>query len=83
MRIRDLPDGAAINDPALVSLVLARRENVVVLPKYVLKTYADRTYVNLLIDGIKVERDIETGVETATEVEIVKGLQAGDLVVTR
>ena len=36
-----------------------------------------------LEDGLKEERDVQVGIETPTEVEIVKGLEEGDRVIVR
>ncbi|MFW5684405.1 MAG: efflux transporter periplasmic adaptor subunit, partial [Spirochaetota bacterium] len=64
-------------------LVLAEREDVLVLPKRAVQRYATRRYVHVLVNGVRVERDVEIGLETATEVEIVRGLEEGEEVVLR
>jgi len=68
---------------ATVQLVLAEREDVLVLPKRAVQRYATRRYVHVLSNGVRVERDVEVGLETATEVEIVRGLEEGEEVVLR
>ncbi len=68
---------------ATAQLVLAEREDVLVLPKRAVQRYATRRYVHVLVNGVRVERDVEIGLETATEVEIVRGLEAGEEVVLR
>ena len=74
---------ARIGGTATAHLVLAERENVLVLPKRAVQRYATRRYVHVLVNGVRVERDIEIGLETATEVEIVRGLEEGEEVVLR
>lgn len=64
-------------------LILAERDDVLVLPKRAVQRYALRRYVHVLVDGVRVERDVEVGLETATEVEIVRGLDEGEEVVLR
>ena len=59
----------------------AKRENAIVIPKSYITNFSGRKYVNLLVDGIKVERDVEVGLEGSTTVEIVTGLEEGDLVI--
>lgn len=58
-------------------------ENAVVIPKHLVKTDGSRTYVQVLRDNEKIEADIVTGISNATEIEIVSGLSAGDLVIVR
>ena len=62
---------------------IARSENAVVIPKYIVKTDGDRKYVQVLRDDVKVEVDIETGIETAVEIEILSGLSEGDKVIAK
>ena len=62
---------------------IARSENAVVIPKYIVKTDGDRKYVQILRDDAKVEVDIETGIETAVEIEILSGLSEGDKVIAK
>jgi multidrug efflux pump subunit AcrA (membrane-fusion protein) len=40
-------------------------------------------YVYVLEDGIRSERNIDIGIENATEVEITEGLEEGELIVLR
>ena len=63
--------------------MLERREGVVVVPRSVVETYVNRTYVQVLEDGLPVERDVEVGIETPTRAEIRTGLSAGEAVVLR
>jgi hypothetical protein len=81
--VRDLPREAALNDLGIASRVLARRPNAIVLPKDTINQYSGRTYVNILKDGAVEERDVELGMQVGSEVEIVKGLAEGELVVRR
>ena len=77
-----IPD-LRVGTSAVAQLVLAERENVLVLPTRAVQRYATRRYVHVLADGVRVERDVEVGLETATEVEIVRGLDEGEEVVLR
>lgn len=77
-----LPDVRA-GTSATAQLILAERDDVLVLPKRAVQRYGTRRYVHVLVDGVRVERDVEVGLETATEVEIVRGLDEGEEVVLR
>jgi macrolide-specific efflux system membrane fusion protein len=68
---------------ATVTLVAERREDVLVLPLDVVQSYANRRFVFILENGLRTDRTIETGMTTATHVEVVAGLQVGEQVVIR
>nr|WP_240545899.1 HlyD family efflux transporter periplasmic adaptor subunit [Paenibacillus artemisiicola] len=72
-----LPEGAAFGAHAEATIVAARRDNVIVLPKSAIRAYFGRTFVQVLEGERRKEIDIETGLATATEYEIVKGVQEG------
>lgn len=79
---RGIPE-ARLGTNATARLILAEREDVLVLPKRAVQRYSTRRYVHVLVNGVRVERDVEVGLETATEVEIVRGLEEGEEVVLR
>lgn len=81
IQVSNLPKDVEMGDYAQFTLILDRRENVIVLPRNVVRTYMGRKYVLILEDGLKKERDVEVGLETPTEVEIVKGLEEGEQVI--
>jgi len=55
---------------------------VVVIPPSALRTLSGRYYVQVVeADGTKREVDVEVGQQTATQVEIIKGLEPGQKVV--
>lgn len=58
-------------------------ENAVVIPKHLVKSDGDRQYVQIYVDGEKIERDVETGISNATEIEIISGVNAGDQVIVK
>lgn len=82
-RLKELPEGVAIGDGADITLILDKRENVIVIPRSMVNNYGGRSYVQVLENGMKYERDVELGIQTPTEVEIKKGLKEGDKLVQR
>ncbi|SEM79008.1 efflux RND transporter periplasmic adaptor subunit [Paenibacillus sp. OV219] len=72
-----LPEGASFGAHAEATIVAARRDNVIVLPKSAIRAYFGRTFIQVLEGERRKEIDIETGLTTATEYEIVKGVQEG------
>jgi hypothetical protein len=83
VRLRDLPAGAQRGDTASVSMILARRENVIVIPRDLVHQDLGRSFVQVMKDGVKTERTVELGLQTTTEVEVTGGLAAGELIVSR
>lgn len=57
------------------------RLDTVVVPNNAVKTVGERKFVNLLIDGVKIEQDVETGIEDGENVEITSGLVGGEDVI--
>lgn len=66
-----------------ISITTSRKENVIVIPPSALRTIGSRTYVQVVDDQGKREVDVEVGEQTATEIEIIKGLTPGQKVVGR
>lgn len=75
------PEEKSIGKSASIKFVEQYKEDVIVIPKSLVNDYMGRTYVKVLVDGEKIEVDVEKGMTTSTEVEIVKGLNEGDKVI--
>lgn len=70
-----------VGDEVKIVVVLADRKNVLILPRNVVRTYMQRRYVQALVDGVKVEKDVQVGLETTTDTEIISGLAEGDKII--
>jgi len=80
--VADLPKGVEIGAMADVKITTNKRDDVIKIPKSGLRSYLGRTFVRTLEEGNKVrETDVEAGLQTPTEVEIVKGLREGEVVI--
>ncbi|TCM89076.1 macrolide-specific efflux system membrane fusion protein [Paenibacillus sp. BK033] len=76
------PDGLGRGTPLSASVIVQRKENVLTIPIAALRTQNSRHYVLVAgKDGSKGEVDVETGIQTSTDVEIIKGLEEGQKVV--
>ncbi|MCI3920693.1 efflux RND transporter periplasmic adaptor subunit [Paenibacillus sp. TRM 82003] len=77
-------EGLTRGTPLSVSVITNRKENAVVIPPTALRSYNGRSYVQLVdAEGNKREVDVEVGLQTSTQVEILKGLEPGQKVVGR
>lgn len=81
--VDDAPGFGYLGAIANVTKIKASSENTLVIPKHVVHTDEDRKYVQVLRDDVKVEVDVETGIENATEIEILSGLSEGEKVIVK
>ncbi|GAA0412383.1 efflux RND transporter periplasmic adaptor subunit [Paenibacillus motobuensis] len=77
---KDLERGRQLS----VKVVTNRKEKATLIPISALRTIGSRTYVQVVeADGSKREVDVEVGMQTSTDIEILKGLTPGQKVVGR
>jgi membrane fusion protein (multidrug efflux system) len=67
---------------ARVKLILAERENALVIPEEAIVPQGGKVTVWKIVDGKAMRTEVKTGLRRAAKVEIVQGLQLGDTVVT-
>jgi len=75
------PENARIGSSADFEIPLQRRESVIVIPRAGLRTYMGREYVQVAEGERRKDVDVEVGLTTSTEVEIVRGLEEGARVI--
>ena len=61
-----------------MAIITAERDNTVLIPRRAL--IGDKVMV--VVDGVVEVRTVEKGYESLNEVEILSGLESGDLVIT-
>ncbi|NOV03375.1 efflux RND transporter periplasmic adaptor subunit [Paenibacillus planticolens] len=84
VQLDEFPKGLNRGTPLSVTIVTQRKENATTIPLAALRSYSGRNYVQVVdSQGNKKEVDVEIGQQTSTDVEIVKGLTAGQKVVGR
>ncbi|MGI6704768.1 MAG: biotin/lipoyl-binding protein [Clostridia bacterium] len=82
-RVDKLPEDAEMGDTVSISITLEKKENVLIMPLQALRSYMGRNYVYILEDGSKREVNVEVGIKSATEIEVVSGLEEGQQVILR
>lgn len=65
-----------------IKVQLARHENAVMIPEQAIVPRGSDRFVYKVVDGKAVQVKVATGQRRVGEVEIVQGLQAGDVIVT-
>jgi RND family efflux transporter MFP subunit len=78
----DVAARPALGLPVEATIVVASREAAVTVPAAAVVREGDRTSVYVVSDGKANRRDAVTGLVSAESAEIVKGLRAGEMVVT-
>lgn len=79
----NLPEGLSIGTTATIMMSMEKVDDVIVLPKQIINIFGTRKFVNVLKNNIREERDVELGIQTETEVEVVKGLSVGEQIIIR
>lgn len=86
--VYDLPEELkTLGREAQVTMVANSREDVLTIPINVLREYNGRNYVQVLQDGVKMEKDVVVGLkgtmDNSTVYEIVSGLEEGEQVIVK
>jgi membrane fusion protein, macrolide-specific efflux system len=81
VKFEQLPQDAKLGEFAEISVELERKDNIVKIPRSTLRKYDNAVFVQVLENNAKVERLVEVGMESLTEVEIVKGINEGELII--
>lgn len=66
---------------ANLDIETGRRENALRVPLRALRSTPGRTFVEVLVDGKPVERDVKVGIENSRTAELLEGLREGEDVV--
>lgn len=77
----EIPENAEIGSTADIQVVIEKREQALIIPRAGLRTFMGRDFVQVLEGESRKEIDVEKGIVTATEVEIVVGLSEGQQVI--
>ena len=67
---------------ARVRLVVAQRDNAILVPEQAIVPQGDKLFVYVIEDGKAALRPVRVGMRQAGRAEIVEGIQAGDVVIT-
>ncbi|MCJ8007546.1 efflux RND transporter periplasmic adaptor subunit [Lederbergia wuyishanensis] len=78
-----LPEEIKVGDIAGIEIITAKKKDTLIIPKNGLRTTVGRNYVQVMVDNTKREVDIEVGIISSTEVEVLKGLNEGDVIILK
>lgn len=83
VKFKNNPPENCVNVLADTVLVLDERKDVVVVANNIIKTVNGQKVVYLLKDGKKVAQNVEVGLQTGSQTEIISGVNEGDEIVIR
>jgi HlyD family secretion protein len=75
------PQGILAGMTASAEIVVAQKDGALLLPAQAVHSRSGQSFVSILKDGRPQEVEVQTGIRTATEVEILSGLQEGQQVI--
>lgn len=81
IRADGLPADVTIGASADFAITTEQHANTLIIPRSALRSYIGHEYVQVLEGESRKEIDVEKGIVTATEVEILKGLKEGQKVI--
>lgn len=81
IKVDNLPKDVELGGSMDISITTAKKDNIIVVSKNLIHTTEGRSYVEMLDKGLKVERNVELGLQTPTEAEIIKGLNEGEKII--
>jgi RND family efflux transporter, MFP subunit len=83
IQVKNLPSDAKLGDFADFSVPIESRKNTIVIPKNGLRRMGGSDTVQIMEGDSKKELNVEVGIETSTEVEILSGLKEGQKVILK
>ncbi|MCL2820029.1 MAG: efflux RND transporter periplasmic adaptor subunit [Oscillospiraceae bacterium] len=77
----DLPDNLRRGSRHRFSIFMQEKQDAIIIPVGSMSSFMGQHFAQILEDGIRTERDLNTGITTDTHVEILNGLEEGDLLI--
>ena len=79
----DLPAEISKGHHAFIHLILEKAEGVIIIPQHLVKTYKGITFVYVMDEGLRKQKNIKVGVQTSDEAEVIEGLTEEDALISR
>lgn len=83
LELEEVPEEAKMGETMDIKIITKKKDETLVIPTQALRTFMSRNYVQIL-DGERIsEADVELGIKTTTEIEILAGIQEGQQLILR
>lgn len=81
IKVDKLPEGVERGERADIKLILKSADDALIIPKSAIRQYMGRNIVYVLEEDLRVERYIEIGIESISEIQVLEGVEAGEKVI--
>lgn len=82
VKVENLPDSVKVGDRISVKYVAEKYDDAILIPKEAVDTYRGKTFVYVQdSQGLKREKYVTTGISSDTMIQILEGLNEGDLII--
>ncbi len=81
LSVDTIPEGATFGSSVDIVITTVKKDNTLIIPNRGLRSYLGRNYVQVLDGERRIEYDVELGIKSAIEVEIISGLKEGQKVI--
>lgn len=81
VKAEGFPEDIKMGEIVDISIPIESRKNTIVIPKKGLQRIFTESFVRVMDGDSKKEIDVEVGIETPTEVEILSGIEEGQMVI--
>lgn len=83
VNLNQIPDGVSIGQFVQINILLQKKNDALVLPRGAVRRYMGSKFVKVLENKTLREYEVETGIESDTEIEITSGLKEGQQIVSQ
>ena len=77
----DLPRSINLGSRYSFSIFIEERQDVIVISRNALSSFLGQEFVQVLENGMRTERDLDVGIVTNTHVEVLSGLEEGEMLI--
>lgn len=81
LQLEDAAIPLILNDAVVVTITIDERDDVLWLPRAALRTFQGETFVYIEVGGVQRRVNVTVGLESTDRVEILSGLEEGQIVI--
>jgi len=77
----DIPTNVRIGSRYNFSIFIEEKTDVIIIPSTAMSNFLGQNFVQVLDNGMRTERDLDIGIVTRTHVEVLAGLEEGEMLI--
>jgi len=79
--LSDIPANVRIGSRYSFSIFIEEKNDVIIIPSTAMSNFLGQNFVQVLDNGMRTERDLDIGITTRTHVEVLAGLEEGEMLI--